>query len=154
MRTGLSFSHLTLFALACAGTLLLVSACGGETTPPPNPPRTLLHGPPPAWAETKGGSVWLAYNSYCWPRTGCVDTSGPAGCSASFTLVTRPGTTVRFHLRLHPKSVSVTVGRRTEHLKPSRTPTWTAVQGSSMSLTVGTDSGHVSYSACLGGGLV
>jgi hypothetical protein len=77
--------------------------------PPTEPPPTVgpLEPPPPAWIETKRGSFWLGYSTFCW-QSGCVDYLAPS-CDAEErfvpTLVLDRGEIVHAHLGFMPRAV-------------------------------------------------
>ena len=62
-----------LMRLALVLPLALLSAgCGAAQAPrPPTaaPPQAAAGGPPRAWIETRAGSRWLGFSTYCWTRT-------------------------------------------------------------------------------------
>jgi hypothetical protein len=60
------------------GTLSKRPPAAPPGDPPPTAPR---EPPPPAWIETKRGSFWLGYSTFCWRTSGCVDYVAPS-CEA------------------------------------------------------------------------
>jgi hypothetical protein len=107
--------------------VIATAGCGAanhETTPP-NPP-SLRGGPPPAWVETRFGSHWLAYSSYCW-RNRCADYAAPECPGHGLPVIElRQGGLVRFHLGFGPDRVEVSGEGQSLPLKPSRDPIWKA----------------------------
>jgi hypothetical protein len=84
---------------------LIVAACGSSAAVPPKTPAPKARaGPPPAWLETKAGSRWLGFSSYCWNRGGeevmtCADAVAPKCSQRSVPkLSVEKGETVRAHL--------------------------------------------------------
>ena len=67
---------------ATALLLLFVAAgCGSGAAPPTTrAPVSSKAGPPAAWIETRAGTTWLGFSSYCW-RSGnsgvCADAVAP-----------------------------------------------------------------------------
>jgi hypothetical protein len=94
--------------------VLFVAACGSSTASPPTSPAPSAGraGPPPAWLETKAGSRWLGFSSYCWNRGGdevtCADAAAPK-CSQQTVpkLTVDEGETVRAHLAYTPSKAAV-----------------------------------------------
>jgi hypothetical protein len=145
VRGGVVLFVLGVFVVACGST---------KTGPPPNPPKLpklSRPGPPPAWVETKAGSTWLGYSTYCW-RSVCADYDGP-DCRSFLAkppgVVLTPGETVRFHLGFDPEEVSVTSGGRTTQLDSSRTPQWRVAMRTPLILRTKTKVGDASYVGCL-----
>src|SRR5437899_7021464 len=99
----------------------------GSTQPPRQPPPRVggLKAPPPAWIETRHGSHWLGYSSFCW-KTTCADfvASRCGDKRHTPTLRLDRGELVRFQLGFAPTEVALIHGRRTRRLPLSRTPTW------------------------------
>jgi hypothetical protein len=114
-----------------AGAALALSGCAASerATFPPNPPRPPTRpGPPPAWAETTRGPVWLGYSSYCWKRSGCADyTNGECG-TGSFNepppIRVEAGETIRIHFGFEPSSVSVAGSAGAHWLTGSSSVVW------------------------------
>jgi hypothetical protein len=94
--------------------VLLLAACASSATSPPkaSPPKRTA-GPPPAWLETKAGSHWLGFSSYCWDRAGedvvtCADAVAPKCSQRSVPkLSVEKGETVRAHLGYTPSKAAV-----------------------------------------------
>jgi hypothetical protein len=96
---------------------LVVAACGSSrATRPKGPaPSAGAQGPPPAWIETKAGTRWLAYSSYCWSLKqgnaqahGCADMAAPKCSQKSVPkLEVDSGEQVRAHLGYDAQAVSV-----------------------------------------------
>ena len=95
--------------------VLIVAACGSSAASPPTSPApsASTDGPPPAWLETRAGSRWLGFSSYCWNRLGedfvsCSDAAAPK-CSqrAVPKLSVDEGETVRAHLGYAPSKATV-----------------------------------------------
>lgn len=94
--------------------VLLVTACGSSSASPPTTPAPDGRvGPPPAWLETKAGSHWLGFSSYCWNRAGedvvtCADAVAPKCSQQSVPkLSVEKGETVRAHLGYAPRKAAV-----------------------------------------------
>jgi hypothetical protein len=95
--------------------VLIVAACGSSAASPPasSPPSGGTNGPPPAWLETKAGSRWLGFSSYCWNRLGehvsvCADGAAPKCSQQSVPkLSVEKGETVRAHLGYAPTKAAV-----------------------------------------------
>jgi hypothetical protein len=90
--------------------VLIVAACGSSAAPAPSANKD---GPAPAWLETKAGSRWLAFSSYCWNRLGqdfvsCSDAAAPK-CSQQNVpkLSVDEGETVHAHLGYAPSKAAV-----------------------------------------------
>jgi hypothetical protein len=149
-------------ALAVA-LVLALAACGGDgdgngvvpsATPADPPPERPGEGPPPAWVETEGGSIWLAYSTYCWGST-CADFVAPscAGDTSAPRVELRRGETVRFHLGFDPGEASLTFfpeGGEPDGvtLDPSRTPAWQADRAGAFTVFAGGDGRDASYAGC------
>jgi hypothetical protein len=108
---------------------LIVAACGSSKASPPTSPAPSAgtNGPPPAWLETKAGSRWLEFSSYCWNRAGedfvgCSDPAAPKCSQQSVPkLSVERGETVRAHLGYVPKRAAVDDVRLKVH---DRTVSW------------------------------
>jgi hypothetical protein len=94
--------------------LVLLAACASSTaSPPKTPPPEARAGPPPAWLETKAGSRWLGFSSYCWNQSGedvvtCADAVAPKCSQRSVPkLSVEKGETVRAHLAYKPSKAAV-----------------------------------------------
>jgi hypothetical protein len=93
---------------------LLAAACGSVHVSQRGPaPKAGPHSPPPAWIETKAGSRWLGFSSYCWNdpsgRVGvCADMIAPE-CNRRGTpdIDVENGESVRAHLGYAPDEASV-----------------------------------------------
>ncbi len=135
---------------------LLAAGCGSSRPEPPGPPKLGRPGPPPAWVETKLGSHWLGYSSYCW-ETVCADYIAPSCRADRHTPVVRvrKGEPLRFHLGFDPKEVGLNVfddsGRAGQALKlaRSRTPVWHPDRPGVISIFARGGGGDASYVACL-----
>ncbi len=99
--------------------VLIVAACGSSAASPPTSPAPSAgtDGPPPAWLETKAGSRWLGFSSFCWNRLGedvvsCADAAAPK-CSQRTVpkLSVDEGETVRAHVKVDGRTVSWRVAR-------------------------------------------
>jgi hypothetical protein len=101
---------------------LLATACGSAQAPRPPaaaPPEAAAGGPPRAWIETKAGSRWLGFSTYCWTRTTpkgragtCADAIAPTCDQPQVPKVpVEQGETVRAHLGFAPAEASV-LGRQ------------------------------------------
>jgi hypothetical protein len=148
--------------VAAIGLVILAAGCAGSRRvgPPPNPPklpRPLQPGPPAAWAETKAGSRWLGYSTFCWPDTVCAD-YGLGRCGDrrhSPLLHVRASESIRFHLGFEPKTVSLYLygdphaRPLTQVLDTSRTPNWRVTREGQFVLAAKSKSGHASYVGCL-----
>ena len=145
---------------AVAGLVLALAACGsGEGSSSPEgpagaPPERPGEGPPPAWVETEGDSVWLAYSTFCWGGT-CADLVAPScsGEQAAPHVELRRGETVRFHLDFDPNEAVLTFfaeggepGQVT--LDQSRTPTWQADRAGAFTVFGSGDGRDASYAGC------
>jgi hypothetical protein len=98
--------------VASDGTLRERPPPSPPTEPPPSPGP--LEPPPPAWIETKRGSFWLGYSSFCW-HTGCADYAR-ASCAAHRSyvpkLVLERGEIVKAHLGFTPRNVELVAVER------------------------------------------
>src|SRR6266536_2573086 len=98
---------------------LPLAACGsGSSTsaPPKGPPPSGGRGAaPPAWIETRAGTRWLGYSSYCWNHSEgnavahlCADFAAPKCNQRSVpSLSVDSGERVRAHLGFTPLEASV-----------------------------------------------
>jgi hypothetical protein len=95
---------------------LVAAACGSSHAQPKEQARSVgAQGPPPAWIETKAGSRWLAYSSYCWglkqgnaQAHGCADMAAPKCSQESVPkLEVGAGEQVRAHLGYDAQEASV-----------------------------------------------
>jgi hypothetical protein len=134
---------------------LLVAACGTSHTAKPREPAPSAgaQGPPPAWIETKAGSRWLGYSSYCWSLTEgnaragvCADMVVPK-CSQQRVpkLDVDSGEQVRAHLGYDAHAASV------EHAATKldgRTVTWRIQQRGLFLLFTKGRPGDASYTGC------
>ena len=115
MSRLLLLAPLLVAVLALPGCSLL-RPLGGEreAQPPPGPPPSppSRSGPPPAWIETEGGSVWLAYSGYCFGRT-CVDFVSPEVRKDLPAIRVRRGEIVRFHFGFVARDVTLSVSENT-----------------------------------------
>jgi hypothetical protein len=151
--------------LAMLLAVLVLSACGFSPVAGPTddgPKAPLGTAPPSAWVETRDGSHWLAYSTYCWRSSThgtCADYAAPRcrGENAAPRIRVSRGARVRFHLGFAPKepvglSVVADNSARTEYttkLDASRDPEWVVRQGGALSLFVRAKSGgDASYVAC------
>ena len=109
--------------------LLVAAACGSSTGSPPTTPRPSRGtvGPPAAWLETRSGSHWLGFSSYCWNRAGedvvtCADAIAPKCSQRSMPkLSVARNEKVRAHLGYTPTEASVENARAK---LDGRTVTW------------------------------
>ena len=92
---------------------LIAAACGSSTSlhsRGPAPARGSA-GPPPAWIETKGGTYWLGFSSWCWTKghTGvCADMITPeCGMKGVPEVPVNRGEQVQAHLGYTPEEASV-----------------------------------------------
>lgn len=100
--------------IALGPLMVLVAACSStRVLQPGSAPTAGRHGPPPAWIETKAGSRWLGFSSYCWPnpnqRSGvCADAVAPE-CNGKGipNIDVQSGETVRVHLGYKPEEASI-----------------------------------------------
>jgi hypothetical protein len=108
----------------------------------PGKSRMMRPGPPPALIETPGGSVWLAFGSYCWSGPEekgtvvglCVDMV-PAPADLPVVRFV-PGQRIRIRLAFEPREVSLTVGGSPILMQPRRVLEWTATRGGVLELFV------------------
>jgi hypothetical protein len=121
--------------------------------PPDAPPERPDEGPPPAWVETEGGSIWLAYSTYCWDST--CDFSAPScgGDPPAPRVELRRGETVRFHLEFDPGEALLRFfpegGEPDEvTLDPSPTLTWRADRAGAFTVLTEGERRHASYAGC------
>ena len=149
-------------AALLVGLVLALAACGGGGSdgpaspagPPDAPPERPGEGPPPAWVETEGGSIWLAYSTYCWGST-CADFAAPScgGEPPAPRVELRRGETVRIHLDFDPGEALLTFfpeGGEPDGvtLDPSRTPTWRADRAGAFTVFAGGEGRDASYAGC------
>jgi hypothetical protein len=147
--------------LLALSALLLACGCGqsvaashSASRPAGQPPRHPRGAPPPAWADTKNGSRWLAYSSYCWSTDAahqCADIAQPP-CADPRTpeIELRQGERVHFHLGFDPSKVVVTGGGSSKTLAAVRNPTWKARRrNGAMTLSTRARRGDAAYAACL-----
>ena len=135
-----------------------LSGCGADerATPPPDPPRPPAGpGPPPAWAETKAGPVWLGYSTYCWKNSGCADyvngKCGTGSVNEPPLIAVEAGKPIRIHFGFEPSSVSVAGGGGMHWLANSSSIVWVAPRGTSLLILRANKIGRgdASYVACL-----
>jgi hypothetical protein len=97
---------------------LLAVGCGSADGPRPPaaaPPETVAGQPPRAWVETRSGSHWLGYSTYCWTRRApkgevgtCADAITPTCEDPQVPKVpVEQGETLRAHLGFKPVEASV-----------------------------------------------
>lgn len=136
---------------------LLAAACGAAEAPRPPaaaPPEAAVGGPPRAWIETKAGSRWLGFSTYCWPRHttkgeigACADAIAPSCDQPQVPKVpVEQGETVRAHLGFTPKEASV-LGR--EATLSGRVVEWRIDSGGAFVLYARAEgAGDVTYGGC------
>jgi hypothetical protein len=126
---------------------------------PPSPGVMADDAPPPAWIETRRGSVWLGYATYCWGST-CAD-AGPPDCGKPYSpyVEVDPGEEVRFHLGFRPVDArlvhfapdgALSRSEDSEPLEAARVMAWDVSREGPfwLSASVG-GGGDASYAACL-----
>jgi hypothetical protein len=146
--------------IAVLALALILPACSSGThqqeptsaSIPPSLGPTPAHirgAPPPAWIETKAGSRWLAYSSFCWSadkRSMCVDTMRPqCGHALTPTVPVSDGETARIHLGFVPSEVSIDNGKVGP---PGRTVRWHVEDDGVFMLSTRTARGDVGYAGC------
>ena len=106
---------------------LAAAACGSSTSLHSRGPAPAgsSAGPPPAWIETKGGTYWLGFSSWCWTKghTGvCADMIAPkCGMKGVPKVSVDRGEKVQAHLGYTPEEASV---ERADAKLDGRTVTW------------------------------
>jgi hypothetical protein len=133
-------------AAVLGATLAAVAAAGPPRTPPPRV-QGVPTAPPPAWIETGGHSVWLAYGSYCW-RTSCVDFLPPAKRKLPLAVV-RPQARINVHLRFRPRRLIVKVGSRAIRIAEQTVVRWRVTHGGIVDVEARGTGGSASYLARL-----
>jgi hypothetical protein len=126
--------------------------------PASDPPTSALEPPPPSWIETRVGSQWLGYSTFCW-RSGCADYIRPSCTDASHVpdVKAERGELIRFHLGFEPKEVVVTLfdddaARPPEQhrLAVDQQPVWRVErEGAFAIFAVAEAGGDASYVGCL-----
>jgi hypothetical protein len=135
---------------------LVLTACGASmraVRPTQPTPAIGREGPPPAWIETRSGSRWLGYSSYCWRHSEgsttagmCAD-SAPAKCGAAGVpwIPLRARQEVRAHLGYTPNEVSVEHAAATLH---GRVVEWRIAQAGPFLLFTKGEGVDASYVGC------
>ncbi len=129
---------------------------GPPSWPDGPPPKLDVDGPPPAWIETRAGSFWLAYSTYCW-KTVCADYIAPT-CTEPMIpeLVVTRDEKVTLHLRFDPKEAGLrrfhdgaVTGQETK-LEPVREPVWVVGRAGPFAVHATSGEGQdASYAGCI-----
>lgn len=131
MRSPVHWRH-ALATLVALATLL--SACGDDNTatvgasmPTAAPPTAsgVDSQPPPAYVETRSGSLWMGYGSYCWEGV-CADMAAPDMRDDIPTAVVAEGDEITFHLGFEPSELQLSFadGAGAITLPAERSPSW------------------------------
>ena len=145
-----------------AALLVLLSApaalAAGPT--PPRAPAPIVKGyrttPPPAWVETRKGSLWLAYASFCWTAPAeypgeadpvCKDYPAPATRTDLPAIVLRRGELVHLQLGFVPQRLTLTIRGRTYELAHAERTVWRAQRAGVAVLAGKTGVGFARYAA-------
>ena len=150
MRVWLALP-VALLISACGSSVSSPSQTGGSVSPPETgAPASARVGPPAAWIETKAGSRWLGFSSWCWTEGqtgGCLDAVAPA-CSRPDVpnILVQSGETVRAHLGYTPTEASV---EGADAQLEGRTVSWRVEQRGPFTLfTRGEGSRDATYVGC------
>jgi hypothetical protein len=131
--------------------VLVLSACGSGPAAAPNAgaPKSSSKGPPAAWIETKAGSDWLGFSSWCWNsgNTGiCADAAAPqCGQEAVPNIRVERGEAVRAHLGYTPEQASVEGANAELH---GRVVSWNVEAAGPFLLFTKGEHGDASYVGC------
>jgi hypothetical protein len=135
---------------------LPLSACGAAPradSPEGAAPGARDNGPPPAWIETKAGTLWLGFSSSCWSYPlgnarahTCADFIAPeCGHKGVPDVRVNRGDTVRAHLGFTPTEASV--GSAEEKLE-GRVLEWPIERAGVFSLFAKKNGDDASYVGC------
>lgn len=141
--------------LAGCGTTERASVHTRPQPPAKGPPGTgtSFAPPPPAWVETRHGSRWLGYSSFCWGTT-CADlVASRCGDGLTPDLRVRRNETVRVHLGFDPTELGLTFSTingpgRQQRVEVSRTPVVRIERSGVFFLFARAKRGDASYVAC------
>jgi hypothetical protein len=136
---------------------LLATACSSSSASTPSTPAAPSTkapvsgriGPPAAWLETRAGSHWLGFSSYCWVKGDngiCADSMGPeCGRKGVPDIPAERGETVRAHLGYTVEEASV---EHAEAKLRGRTVTWEVDRAGPFLLFTRGRGGDASYVGC------
>jgi hypothetical protein len=139
-----------LLATACGSSTTASSKRASSTRTPSTPaPASARIGPPAAWLETRAGSRWLGFSSFCWSKGNkgvCGDSIAPeCGQKGVPDVPVERGETVRAHLGYTPEEASVEHADAKLH---GRIVTWQVDSAGPFMLFTRGKGGDASYVGC------